>query len=196
MTKNRIITAVAITAAAASAASATMTPAQPFTLDQDSAVAVQFVSQSAGARGNLYFIGFEQEGEMFNAVSSDANELGQFIFQNHGTSAGTTVELGEFGAGSTLHFAYLVTNGAGGAPTGSLFRTDFEADANYFAIGDTRSQEESLFTRLGIEDIRDPQHSDFDYNDLVVDVRTTPIPAPGSVALAMTALAMIARRRK
>ncbi|CAE7578018.1 unnamed protein product [Symbiodinium necroappetens] len=125
---------------------------------------------------SLYFMGHEQDGEMFNAVSSDANELGAFIFQNHGTAAGTTVELGEFEAGSTLHFAYLVTNGSGGAPTGSLFRTDVEADTNYFAIGDTRSDEASLFTRLGIEDIRNPAHSDFDYNDLIVDVRTTAIP--------------------
>jgi len=197
MMNTRSTVAVAIAAASCSGvAHASMTPAQPITLAEESAVSVQFVSQSAGARGSLYFLGTESEGQMSFAMSSDTNNLGMFLFENHGASPNTSIDVGEYDAGASLHFAYLVTRGVPVAPTGSLFRTDDEVGAFNFAIGNTSFVGGSNVTRVGIEDIQDQHLSDFDFNDILFDVRTTAIPAPGSVALAMVGGAVLLRRRK
>ncbi|MBN4060363.1 DUF4114 domain-containing protein [Planctomycetaceae bacterium AH-315-I19] len=197
MNNIRCTSAAAIAIAAfAGTASASMTPGQPITLTQESAVSVQFVSQSAGARGSLYFLGAESGGVMTSAASSDANNLGMFLFENHGASPSDITQLGEFAAGTTLQFAYLITNGVFVAPTGSLFRTDDPVSTFNFAVGDASFINGSSVTRVGIEDIQNPAYSDFDYNDIVFDVRMTAVPAPGSIALAMAGGAMFIRRRK
>ena len=45
------------------------------------------------------------------ADDSDSWEMGQYLFDNHGTPAGHTVSIGEFEAGAILHFSYLVFHG-------------------------------------------------------------------------------------
>src|SRR6056297_1439873 len=139
-TSTFIATAVFVSAGFSSAASAGFRDGELVTLQEDSRVSVSFVSQSAGATGSLYFTGAELGGVMDYAVSSDTNNLGEFLFSNHGASAGTSIDLGEFDAGSTLHFSYLVTKGRGGAKTGDLFQSADSVGVGYFA-----SEEPELF---------------------------------------------------
>jgi len=165
------------------------------TLERDSSVSVSFLSQSAGATGALYFSGYESEGSMAWAVSSDTNELGTFLFSNHGTERGASIDLGEFGAGSTLHFSYLVTKGRGGAKTGDLFESFDSGGVGYFASGSPRVFDGGVSYVMGVEDIMNPKRSDFDFNDAMFEVSAASVPTPGSVALGAAGLVFVARRR-
>jgi len=195
MRKTTIIAAVS-SLALASFASADLNSGQMLTLDQDSDVSVSFITSSAGAKGSLYFLGTESGGAITSAASSDSNALGEFLFSNHGTTSGYSVDIGQFGAGETLHFAYLITNGVSVAPTGELFRSDLSTDLSFFASGSAEAFDGYQVFRFGIEDIRDPNRSDFDYNDVIFDVRVSPaVPAPGAAALAMIGAGFMVRRR-
>jgi hypothetical protein len=186
---------VACSLAVAGSANAGFRTGQSVTLQEDSNAVVEFISQSAGAKGSLYFLGADTGDSFVTAPSSDENGLGKFLFSNHGTARGTTVDLGNFGAGSTLHFAYLITKGVSVAPTGSLFKSNVLDDVNYFGMEGPSTFERSTTFRLGIEDIRNPKKSDFDYNDVIVEVRAVAIPTPGTLALATAGLAFVTRRR-
>ena len=191
--KNTTAALLTTTLAFSATAGLSITGVKPFALQSPSEVSVSFESQSAGARGNLYFLGAEDSsGDITYAASTDANNLGQFLFQNHGTANGFTVDLGVFDAGDVMHFAYLVTNGSGGAPTGSLFRTDVNADLDYVGL----TQISSEITRIGLEDIRNPAQSDWDHNDVVFNVVARSVPAPGPAALASAAFLIAGLRRR
>ncbi|TVQ81556.1 MAG: hypothetical protein EA380_01435 [Phycisphaeraceae bacterium] len=191
------MTAVA-TAAVAGSASAAMIPASLVELETESTVTVTFDSSDAGAKGSLYFLGHEQDGSITYATSTDANGLGKWLFSNHGTAPGYSVNLGTLPGGALLHFAYLITNGVSVAPTGSLFRTDVPDDMLYFMSDVVAADSSGTTVSYGIEDIRNPSKSDWDYNDVMFSVRVDAIPGPGAIALAASAvmLAGVRRRRR
>ena len=156
---------------------------------------VEFVSQSAGAKGSLYFVGWENDGSITNATSTDSNNLGQFLFSNHGTASGYTVDLsGIFPSASILHFAYIITNGVSNAPTGQVTRTD-NATGSCYGVGSVTPSLTGDVQGVFVEDIINGS-TDNDYNDLVFNVRSLAIPAPGGAALiAAAGLVAMPRRR-
>lgn len=192
--------AAACCVSTAAAAHAFVIPATLPELDGPSAVSVSFVSSSAGARGSLYFLGYETPGgppaAITPAADSDSNNLGAFLFENKGPTRSNVAGLGVIPGGATLHFAYLVTQGVSVAPTGSLFRTDVAADLNYFGSTDLGMEDGERVWRMGIEDIRDENRSDWDYNDAVFEVRAFPVPTPGTIALAAAGVGLAAVRRR
>jgi len=168
----------------------------PVALTKDSNVSVRFVNSDAGATGSLYFLGWGQGESITYSASSHSNNLGQFLFSNKGTPTGTTIDLGVFDAGAALHFAYIINKGAGAAKTGDVIRSDIHADLAYFAPSPMFNQQDENFVRIGLEDIRDPKKSDWDFNDVIFDVLASPIPGPGAFALAMMGMAIAAPRRR
>lgn len=156
---------------------------------------VEFVSQAAGAKGSLYFVGWENDGSITKATSTDSNDLGQFLFSNHGTASGYTVDLsGIFPSASILHFAYIITKGVSVAPTGQVTRTDNET-GSWYGVGSLTPSLSGDVQGVFVEDIINGR-SDNDYNDLVFNVRSLAIPAPGGAALiAAAGLVALPRRR-
>ncbi len=197
--KRYVMTAVvaACVGGITSGASASIITGVTYQVQQTGAIDVSFISQSAGWTGSLYFAGSEVGGVMHRASDSDAWEMGQYIFDNHGTPAGHTVSIGEFEAGAILHFSYLVFNGnkANGNIQYAL-HTESPADLNQFAMEERSSFEPGVrVTRLHIEDIVG-NGSDWDYNDVRADIISRAIPTPGTATL--TAFAMLigfSRRR-
>lgn len=177
-------------------ASAGLLADAPISLTAPSNVSVRFVGSDAGATGSLYFLGWGQGESITYATSTHANNLGQFLFSNKGTSAGTTIDLGDFASSSTLHFAYIITKGSGGAKTGDVIRSDLNADLVYFAPVAMFNLLDGEYIRVGLEDIRDPAKSDWDHNDVIFDVIATTIPGPGAFALAAVGFAIAAPRRR
>lgn len=168
------------------------------TADAPFEATVAHASTNAGARGTLFFLGTEADGTI-TAPTGAAHELGRALFTSHNTApeARSGLDLGAFGAGDTLHFAYLVTRGVSVAPTGSTFRTDTDLDPAHFTVVDTTVIDEATTVyRVGVEDIRDPARSDWDYNDVVFDVSVRLVPTPGAGTLALASLALVARRRR
>ena len=194
----RIIVALAASAAgAASSARASAIVGEPIEVSEAGSVSISFVSQSAGARGHLYFLGVERGGSITEAASSDSRNLGRFLFSNHDTSAGDSAALGDFLAGDILHFAYRIDKGASRAKTNDVFNTSVEDDRQYFALSSPVQTEAGGWERdLFIEDIRVERNSDLDYNDAVFRLSFEPVPTPGAGALAMTALGIATRRRR
>lgn len=177
-------------------ASASMTPSTTVTLDADSNVSVSFVSQSAGWTGSLYLSGYEREGTVFDITSTDDNDAGMYLFDNHGTEGGFTVNVGAFLAGDTLHFDYIVWKGN---KANNNIRYVIESDAAselvQFGAGAPTEAGGAIVTRLGVEDIIG-SGSDWDYNDLVFDVTATAVPAPGATGLALIGTGLLIRRRR
>ena len=182
--------------ALAGQASAGMTPLSSITLEDRSTVEVIFDGSSAGATGALYFLGAEHGGALTRAASSDENDLGMYLFSNKGTTFGATIGIGEFDAGSTLHFAYLITKGVSVAPTGTLLRTDVFLDDDFIRISGAREAGDVYVFNLDIEDIKDFHVSDFDFNDVRIGIRAVAVPAPGSAALAFAGLGFGMSRRR
>ena len=194
---NTTLTAAAVAGACfAGAATGALTPSTTVTLGYDSNVSVSFVSQSAGWTGSLYLSGVERNGVVLDVESTDSKDAGQYIFDNHGTAAGATVEVGEFLAGDVLHFDYVVFKGKKHKDrVRYILESDDSAEAIQFAAGATVESDGVFVTRLGIEDIVG-NNSDWDYNDLVVDVLATSVPTSGTAALALAAVGLTARRRR
>lgn len=192
----RTMSIIAVVSLAGAAASAGVMVDNPVALTATSDVSVRFVSSDAGAKGSLYFLGHELNEVITYAASSDAHNLGSFLFSNHGTSAGTTVHLGTFDNGAILHFAYLITNGVSVAPTGTLIRSDLIGDLAYLSGASMFNFDDGPFVRIGLEDIKNPHKSDWDHNDVIFDVIAAPVPAPGTIALATIALAVATPRRR
>lgn len=178
------------------AASGGMVTGQLYTVPQAGEVSISFRSQSAGATGSLYFLGFEDEGGLSYTSNTDGRALGQFLFSNHGSSLGSSLLLGTFNAGDKLHFAYIVTKGVSSVPTGTTSRTDVAGDRIYFGLEGPASRGPALDTVLSVEDIKDPSKTDWDYNDFTATITSIPIPAPGPVALASLGMLLMAPRRK
>lgn len=153
-------------------------------------VTLVFDHSSALFTGNLYFLGTGNATTLLNpAPNSDGTGLGTFIVNNHTSPIGTSVALpGVFNAGQVLHFAYDIV-----APIGAstdVLRTDVAGDRMQFAW----DPENSFFA---IEDtyLSNPK-CDQDYNDIVIGVCFTPVPAPGALALLGLAGLVGARRRR
>jgi len=191
--------AASLTASLAPLAQASFVRGEPLRLAQRSDVRVRFLGQSAGASGALYFLGSRLGGVVSRAASSDDQGLGRFLFNNHQARRGFETALGVFDAGAVLDFAYLITQGVSVAPTGELFRTDRSEDLPYFAQR-TRFKKDLQRSVVGVEDIRDPRLSDFDFNDVVFEVVArpagTPAPAGAAVLGLGGAVALGLRRRR
>lgn len=161
---------------------------------------VEFVSSNAGARGSLYFLGWQLgDAPITYAASTDGFGLGRFLFSNKNTASGYGVDLGSIGQGATLHFAYIITSGVRVAPTGQVIRSDLSDDLLYFGLIADASDDRGPYTRIGVEDIKSVR-SDFDYNDLMFDVLAcqadNDVPTPGGVVLGALGLVVLAQRRR
>ena len=87
---------------------------------------------------------------------------------------------------------------AGVAPTGSFSRSDVASDLLFFGLSDPTFDGGVYTLRLGVEDVKNVQNSDFDYNDALFTLVVTPtsVPSPGSITLgACAALFLFSRRR-
>ncbi len=187
-------------AAGASAPAAFMQLDHPITLEQDSSVSVELVGAWAGAAGDVYFLGADSNGQLNASADTGEPGLGKRLF-NSKDAPGTTIDLGDFTAGSALHFAYLITKGWSDAVIkGDVMRSDRTRDQIQLAWDEDEST--PALYRLGWEDIRDPKRSDWDYQDAVFDVHISPsaaraVPAPGTMTLlALTGATLAARRRR
>ncbi|MFI4853879.1 MAG: hypothetical protein ACIAQF_02735 [Phycisphaerales bacterium JB065] len=181
----------------ASAASASVITGTTYQVDQASSIDISFVSQTAGWTGSLYFSGYELGGIMHRADDSDGYGLGSFVFDNHGTSSGHTVTLGDFDPGSTLHFSYLVYRGdKADGNTRYALQTESSDDLIQFAIKDVDPIGDSARTTLfGVEDIVG-SGSDWDYDDIQVYISATTIPSPGATGIICLAAGICASRRR
>jgi hypothetical protein len=111
------------------------------------------------------------------------------LFNNHVTPLGTTRELqGTFQAGDVLHFTYDIL-----APSNALtdvLRTVVVNDREQFAW----DPQEPV---LAVEDTYlDDPNSDHDYNDIIVSVHFSSVPAPGALALLASAGLLAGGRRR
>jgi len=196
----RIAITAAVLAAAGTASAAFLELDNPIALQQDASVSVELVGEWAGAAGDLYFLGAKPSGSELNA-SPDTGEpgLGTKLFASTG-ARGTSVNLGDFDAGTELHFAYHITSGYSDTVIlGDTFRSDLAQDQVQLGWDPDASSE--FVTRLGWEDIRDPKKSDWDYQDIVFDIRMTPpqgdpVPTPGAAMLLALSTGVAAARRR
>lgn len=191
---------LALAAALTQSAAGSFSTGDPFTLSTRSEVSVEFVSQSAGWTGSLYFMGAETPDTFAPAPDSDSNNLGMFILSNHGAAAGDGATLGTFDTGAVLHFAYFITRGGhkNRSHPHNLFRTTHAPDLDYFALEPMPGRDGAQVTRMRIEDIKPRGRSDMDFNDVVVDVITRPVPTPAGTGafIAAAGLAACSRRRR
>lgn len=158
-------------------------------------VFVTFDRQSAGAVGELYFLGADTGGSITSGsgLGSEA-----FLFRNRGVKSGETRSLGLYNAGETLHFLYRIVTGAGAAKKGDVLRTDDESTSGNFRFSDANEQGGVFTASLGVEDIRNPARADWDFNDVEFTLTTSPrfVPAPGPVVLGACGLALAAFPRR
>jgi len=196
-TVKRSVIAASMLAAASGASAAFIGLEDPIALQEDAAVAVTLVGGWAGAEGDLYFLGASRSGVLSAAADTAEPGLGQRLYGNK-DAAGQTIQLGDFLAGDELHFAYHITSGNGGTViTGDVIRSDVSRDFIQFGFDADHTGDGRI--RLGVEDIRDPKRSDWDYQDAVIDLSFTPargVPAPGSATLMALGAALAAQRRR
>lgn len=193
MTSNRrrsvrlAFAAACVAGASASAFANPMSAGGAFLMPADGEVSISFKSSDAGATGALYFLGAELDGNITYAASTDARDLGQFLFSNKSAQPGVFTSLGLYSAGTRLHFAYFITSGVDVAPTGTLSRSDVESDLLFFGQSDMAFTDGVYSLTFGVEDIKNLQTSDFDYNDAMFTLMITPqsVPSPGAISLAV-----------
>jgi len=169
-----------------------------FQMDRTGTVVAEFLNSNAGATGSLYFVGHKGSGEgsITYATSSDAFGLGQFLFSNKGTPAGTGVGLGQFNAGDSLYFAYIITKGSGGAAKGSMARNDLLGDVDFFKTLSFGLTDDGARSVVGVEDIFNRPKSDWDYNDMTFALSVSSVPTPGAGLLAAMGGAVACRRKR
>ena len=173
----------------------------PITLSERSAVSVEVFGANGGAAGDLYFVGTTSGDTWTPAPDPTGGGIGTRLFNSKDTP-GTRVELGTFDAGTEFTFAYKVTKGwSKWVIVDDVMMSGREGDAQQFGVDDMLA--DSGRVRLGIEDIRDPKKSDWDYDDSMFDVVITPtgdrgaVPTPGSTALiGLASFAALGRRRR
>ncbi len=193
----RIGFSVAVGAGLSAVASAGVANGNLFTMTERGEVVAEFLNSNAGAKGSLYFVGHSGIGESITyAASSDANGLGQFLFSNKGTATGTSVGLGAFDLGDSLYFAYIITQGSGGAPTGTLARNDLTPDVDFFRTLSFALTPDGSRSVIGVEDIFKRSASDWDYNDMTFSLGVSSIPTPGAGLLAVMGGAVACRRKR
>ena len=130
---------------------------------------------------------------MHRAENSDRYALGSYLFDNLGTDAGYTVNLGEFDTGSTLHFSYLVYRG--NKDDGNIrytLQTESPGDLSQFRFAEINPLSGAFRTSsLSIA------AADGSRNDLEVNVVARVIPSPGATGLLWLAAGFcVARRRR
>jgi hypothetical protein len=166
-------------------------------MDRKGDVYAEFLNSNAGAKGSLYFLGHSGIGDPVTyAASSDSKGLGQFLFSNKGTAAGTSVGLGTFDLGDTLYFAYLITQGSGNAPTGMFARNDLTPDVDFFQTLSYSLTPDGSRSVIGVEDIFKRTGSDWDYNDMKFALSVSSVPTPGAGLLAVMGGAVVCRRKR
>lgn len=176
MKKITTATMAATVAAAAFTATADITNYEtgPIVARYDSTFTVDFVSSSAGWTGELSWLSnTESEGPML-------------LMSNKSDPNAEPTEVGSVQAGEAVLFQYEITRGVQ-----NIFRQDDQIGADQF-----RHQWTSDSTaRLFVEDIKLPG-GDADYNDAVFDVTFTPVPTPGTMAMAGLAGGLLIKRRR
>ncbi len=170
----------------------------PVTLDRAGDVRVELIGAWAAAAGDVYFAGSQIDGAFTAAADTGLAGLGTRLFHSK-DAAGSRVDLGWHDAGATLHFGYHVTKGYRDlVELGDVMRSDVSDDFNQFGF-DADHTEVGVRWRLGMEDIRAPKRSDWDYQDAVFDVIVTPrgeVPTPGAATLLGVSGLLAARRRR
>ena len=159
--------------------------------DDNTIVTVEFVSADPDRTGNLYFRG---SGDIHNvlitAPNTDDTGEGQFLFGNRDAADVDAVQLSLImNAGDRLHFAFDVIEPD--PQSEDVFYSERKGERKQFAW----DKHASL---LHVDDTR-KQSADFDgdYNDMIVRLTFTVIPAPGSVALlGLSALIAVPPRRR
>ncbi len=117
---------------------------------------------------------------------------GQFIFNNHSSAVGSTVDLGAFAAGTELEFRLHVNNTGNDFYTGAAIRN---LDNHAHARVQTAWQPGE--TLVSFEDLRG---GPYEYNDLSFSFTNTAgqngVPEPETLVLAALGLALAAGRRR
>ena len=118
-----------------------------------------------------------------------------FIFNNHATAVGDTMDLGNFAAGTELVFQLLVNN------TGDNWYTG-PATRNADGLVHARVQEnwQPGVTLVSFEDLWGAPEGEYGFNDLsfsFTNTQTSPVPEGSSLLLMLLGLAgLIVARRK
>ena len=140
------------------------------------------------------FLGHEAAFTDLLYLHSPAGAFTDVIFNNHTSPVGSTVNLGNFAAGTELVFRLHVEN------TGNDFFTgngSNNPDGVPHAVIDAAWQPNT--TRVGFEDLHDDV-SDHDYDDLIYSFSNTgstaPIPEPSTYVLLLAGLGFAAVSRR
>jgi hypothetical protein len=172
----KFTTAAAVIAATAFAATADVTDYSegPIISPYAASFTVDFVSSSAGWTGQLSWL------------SNTESQTPFLLMSNKSDPNAAPTQVATVGAGEAVLFQYEITRG-----THNIFRQDDEVGGNQFRHQWTSDNTARLF----VEDIKLPG-GDADYNDAVFDVVFTPVPTPGTVAIAGLAGGLLIKRRR
>ncbi len=156
-------------------------------LSTDSIVSLTFLDENAGYHSSLGYFTFDDNGQILEKgiVFSDFSEVG-----GGGTlTAGDTIDIGEFSAGTNLGF-YIIPSG-NRTPHYTLDSLNPNQD-NYTAF---YTHESSGYGVLGFEDQKDKPSWGTAYNDAIVGVSVSSVPEPATIALlALGSSALIYRK--
>jgi len=146
------------------------------------AVVATYQGNSASYSNDLYL--FTDDGIADNDI---------FIFNNHASPVGSTMNLGAFAAGTELVFRLHVNDTGTDYFTGAASRN---SDGHFHA-----RVQENWAPNTTLVSFEDLYNGPFDFNDLsfsFTNTRTTQVPEPGSILLMGLGLAgaALARRRR
>lgn len=173
--------AIAAAAALAAPAAADLTIGQPLIVENDNThLAVEFISYKAARSADLFFLGLPER---------DIPE--QHLFSKPAAEPGDWIDLGTAHAGDRLDFLYHLTKGPK-----NEFRTDDPAGITQF--GHRRISDNII--EVGVEDLKLPAHSQGNraHDNMVFRVHMTmaAIPSPGAASVLLLAGALVIRRRR
>lgn len=173
-----LLAACVLGACAANASAATYIGEPIYIQDQPHEVTIHFMSATSEFRGILWLAASSSR-ELINPVDVP-------LFYNHDNTLNFEYELGEFAPGERLDFIYEVLTGAPNS-----FRTDTESGIKQFGWDWSAPN----MIMVGVDDVSLPD-GDGDYDDMVFEIRMTPVPAPAATAgLALLGILGFRRRR-